>query len=206
MKGYDDMSANKVIKLTPTSKILVALSSVIVVAIAGYNWVVSPQTSYLRAAHLYEGMVGDAGNMTKVIKNQMGSKKKTVKNLHGEIAQIQSGFFTPKQASELFLDLEPIAHESECTVDSLTFMASESVAYEGKEVETADITIKRLAMGYTGIYKNIIKFLRRLDSYSQRIIISDLHIESSGFSTDELSCQMIITIYMIEDKELGADE
>jgi Tfp pilus assembly protein PilO len=200
------MPNNKVIKLTPTSKIFVALSSVIIVAIAGYNWIVSPQTSYLRAAHMYDVMVGDAGNMTKVIKNQMGSKKNTVKNLHGEIARIQSGFFTPKQASELFLDLEPIAHECECAVDSLTFMASESVAYEGKEIETADITVKRLAMGYTGVYKNIMKFLRRLGSYSQRIIISELNIESTGFSNDELSCQMIITIYMIEDKELGTDE
>lgn len=200
------MPNSKVIKLTPTSKILVALFSVVAVAIAGYNWVVSPQTSYLRAAHLYDVMVGDAGNMTKVIKTQMTAKTETVKNLHAEIAKIQGGFFTPKQASELFLDLEPIAHECECTVDSLTFMASESVAYEGKETEAAEIIVKRLAISYSGIYKNIITFLKRLGSYSQRIIISDLNIEAGSLSGEELSCQMIITIYMIEDKELGADE
>lgn len=200
------MPNSKVIKLTPTSKILVSLSSVVVVAIAAYNWAVSPQTSYLRAANLYEHMIGDAGNMTKVIKRQMAAKKTTVDDLHGEIAKIQGSFFTPKQASEFFLDLEPIAQECECTVDKLTFMASESIAYKGKEVESADIIVKRLATSFTGAYKNIIVFLKRLQSYSQRITISDLHVEANDLGDDQLFCQMVITVYMIEDKELDNNE
>lgn len=200
------MANIKPMKLNPTSKLVVSLSSVIIVGIAAYNWAVSPQTSYLRAAHLYDVMIGDAGNMTNVIKSQMGPKNEEVKILQEEIGRIQDKFFTPKQASEFFLDLEPIALQYNCTIDKLAFVSSEPVSYDGTESESEDIIAKKLSISYTGDYKDIITFLKRLESYTQRIVITDVHIESDEMVGDELFCQMIITIYMVEDKELKSDE
>jgi hypothetical protein len=200
------MAKSKVLKLNPTSKVLVSLSSIMIAAMAAYNWTVGPQTSYLRAAHLYEVMVGDAGQMTRVIKTQLGAKTQTVKNLNAEVGQIQDSFFTPKQANEFFLDLEPIAHQCDCTVDKLVFLASESVAYKGGQDDSCSINVKRSAISFTGVYPNIIKFLQRLSNYSQRIVINDLHIESNDLIDGELSCQMTIAIYLIEDKEFKGDE
>lgn len=200
------MANKKPIKLNPTSKLVISLSSVIIVGIAAYNWTVTPQTSYLRAAHLYDVMIGDAGNMTNDIKSQMGPKNQQVRTLQDELELIQAKFFTPKQANELFLDLEPIAMQYNCTIDKLTFISSEPVSYNGAENGSGDIISKKLSISYTGEYKDIITFLKRLDSYTQRIVISDIHIESDEMVADGLFCQMIITIYMVEDKELESDE
>ncbi|HPD46750.1 MAG TPA: hypothetical protein P5279_09410 [Anaerohalosphaeraceae bacterium] len=200
------MANNNMVKPTPASRTLICLSSIIIVGMAAYNWTVSPQTSYLRAAHLYEVMMGDAGRMTKTIKTQMNAKSKTVENLHREIAKIQGSFFTPKQANEFFLDLEPIAHQCSCTVDKLVFIASDPVAYKGDQDGSCSITVKRSAISFTGLYPDIINFLRRLSNYSQRILINDLNIESNDMVSGELNCQMTITVYIIEDKEFKSDE
>ncbi|MBE0537649.1 MAG: hypothetical protein IH624_18440 [Phycisphaerae bacterium] len=200
------MANYKTIKLNPTSKTLLTLSSILVVGMAAYNWTVSPQTCYLRAANLYNVMIGDAGQMTKTIKTQMVSKDRAIKDLNAEIAQIQNGFFTVKQANEFFLDLEPIARQCSCTVDRLVFLASESIAYKGDHNDSCSITLKRSAISFTGLYPDIIRFLRRLNNYAQRILIKDFHIDSSDLVSGELSCQMSITIYLIEDKEFRADE
>lgn len=200
------MANNKPIKLNPTSKMIITISSVIIVGMAAYNWTVSPQTSYLKAAHLYDVMIGDAGNMTNVIKSQMGPKNEEVKALQNEIELIQAKFFTPKHASELYLDLEPIALQCNCIIDKLTFISSDPISYNGTENESGDIIVKKLSISYTGSYKDIITFLKRLDSYTQTIVITDVHIESDEMAEESLYCQMIITIYMVEDKELKGDE
>ncbi len=199
------MAANKLVKLTPASKVVVSLTSVMIAGLAAYNWTVGPQTSYLRAARLYDVMIGDAGQMTKTIKSQMGAKVRTVDNLNNEIAKIQDSFFTPKQANEFFLDLEPIAHQCGCTVDRLVFVASESLAYKGDQDDSCSITVKRSAISFAGLYPDIIRFLRRLGNYSQRIIINDLQIESNDMVNGELNCHMTITIYIITDREFSAD-
>ncbi|MCK5175599.1 MAG: hypothetical protein KAR47_19550, partial [Planctomycetes bacterium] len=59
-------------------------------------------------------------------------------------------------------------------------------------------------------YENIIKFFMKLSSYSQRISVNELFIESTGYKTNELVCHITITIYLIEDegenKETITDE
>jgi hypothetical protein len=196
------MQKPKAIKLTPVSKVIVSLSTAMIVAVAAYNWAVAPQASYLHAAQLYEDMVGDTGNMTEIMKEQLDTRQESIDVLHREIAAIQGSFFTPKQANEFFLDLEPISHSCQCNVDKLSFMPSESIPYKGNETEAGDIVVKRLAFSFTGTYKNIIVLLKRLTSYSQRIVISDVYMQAQDRTAQNLFCQMIITIYTIEDKEL----
>lgn len=188
-------------KLNPKSKLVALLSVVILVGFMGFNWIVSPQASYLRAARLYENMVGDAGQMTTVIRGQMETKSKEVSQLKDEVAQVQGRFFTAKQADELFLDLEPIARQSNCILDELTFLPPDAISYENDEGQACDIAVKRAAISYTSTYGDVINFLTKLDSYAQRISISDLNIELDGMIDERLKCQMTITIYLIEDTE-----
>lgn len=182
------------------------LSVIILVGLMAFNWIILPQTTYLRAARLYENMLGDAGKMSTVIRGQMETKRDEVSKLNDEIVRVQSHFFTSKQASELFLDLEPIAHQSNCNLDQLTFMPSESVSYESDEGEVCSIVVKRSIISFTSTYGSVIRFLTKLNSYSQRIIISGLTIESDNMIDEQLYCQMTITIYLIEDKEQNENE
>lgn len=193
-------------KLNPGSKLAALLSVIILVGFMAFNWIILPQTTYLRAARLYENMLGDAGKMTTVIRDQMATKKDEVSKLNDEIVRVQGRFFTLKQAAELFLDLEPIAHQSNCNLDQLTFMPSESVSYESDEGEACSIVVKRSVISFTSTYGSVIRFLTKLNSYSQRIVISDLTIKSDNMIDKELYCRMTITIYLIEDKEQKENE
>ena len=193
-------------KLNPGSKLAALLSVIILVGFMAFNWVILPQTTYLRAARLYENMLGDAGKMTTVIKDQMVTKRDEVSKLNDEIVRVEGRFFTVKQAAELFLDLEPIAHQSNCNLDQLTFMPSESVSYESDEGEVCSIVVKRSVISFTSTYGEVINFLTKLSSYSQRIVISGLTIESDNMIDRQLYCRMTITIYLIEDKEKKENE
>ena len=188
-------------KLNPRSKLAALLSVIIFVGFMAYNWIVSPQATYLRAARLYENMVGDAGKMTTVIKGQIEVKSKEVSQLKDEVAQAQGRFFTAKQADELFLDLEPIARQSNCILEELTFLPQDAISYENDEGEASDIAVKRAMISYTTTYGDVIKFLTKLDSYTQIIAISDLTVELDGMIDGRLHCQMTITIYLVEDTE-----
>jgi len=192
---------SSITKLNPWSKLAVSLSVAILVGFMAFNWVVSPQTAYLRAARLYENMLGDAGKMTTVIRTRMETKKKEVRHLSDEIVRVQSCFFTPRHAAEFFLDLEPLAHQSNCIVNQLTFMPPESISYEKDGGEVCNIVAKRSMISFTSTYGNVIDFLTKLNSYTQRIAITDLAIESDDMADGQLFCRMTITIYLIEDKE-----
>ncbi len=177
------------------------LSVIILVSFMAFNWIISPQTTYLRAARRYENMLGDAGKMTTVIKSQMATKKDEVSKLNDEIVRVQGRFFTSKQAAELFLDLEPIARQSNCNLDQLTFMPPESISYKSEGGETSGIIVKRSVISFSSTYGDVINFLTKLNSYTQRIAITDLTIDSDSMINGQVYCQMAITIYIIEDKE-----
>ena len=193
-------------KLNPRSKLMVLASVSILVGFMASNWIISPQTTYLRAARLYENMLGDAGKMTTVIRGQMATKRDEVSKLNDEIVGAQGRFFTTKQAAEFFLDLEPLAHQSNCNLDQLAFMPPESVSYKSDEGEACDIVVRRSVISFTSTYGDVIRFLTKLNSYSQRIIISDLTIKSDDMIEGQLYCGMTITIYLIEDKEQNENE
>lgn len=199
------MLMDKVGKINTNTKIFVSVSTVMLVAIAMYNWAVSPQTSYLQAAQRYETMMSDTGEKTTVIKNGIDDKKKELERLYEEITATKDSFFTLKTSREFFSDIAPILSQSGCMMESLTFMPSSTVS-SGEDTEMdSGISEKRAAIVLTGQYENIIKFLRRLSGYSQHIMVNDLVIESLRSGGKRLVCHMTITIYLIEEKEIVTD-
>ena len=203
------MLMDKVGKINTNTKIFASVSTVMLVAIAMYNWAVSPQTSYLQAAQRYETMMSNAGEKTTVIKNGIDEKKKELERIYEEIAATKDSFFTLKTSREFFSDIEPISNQSGCMIESLTFASSSSVVLEKNEDEDKEtdsgITAKSAAIVFTGRYESIIKFLRKLSGYSQHIMIDNLVIESLRSGEKRLVCHMTMTIYLIEEKEIVTD-
>jgi Tfp pilus assembly protein PilO len=191
------MLIEKTLKSSPATKVIVAVSIIAIVAFVTYNWVVSPQITYLQAAKKYKMIVGSAGEKTTVINNNIMEKQKELDTLRQDVAKLQNSFFSAEKAREFFSDLEPIAVQHKCNVESLTFLPPES-----KETEdTVNVTLNHANIVLTGQYKDIMEFIVKIRDYPQRIVIGNLLIESSRFATGELNCQINITIYTIEDKE-----
>lgn len=202
------MPNDNIVNISPTSRVFLASTVILIVGFGMYNWTVSPQTSYLNAARLYESMVANASNKTTMIKGQMETKGDLIITLEQEIAETEGSFFTSASAREFFSDLEPISLQSNCSIDSLNFMSAEPVVVEGEEKGSSSVSFRRASISLVGRYENIIKFFMKLSSYSQRISVNELFIESTGYNAEELVCHITITIYLIEgkDKETVTDE
>ena len=142
---------------------------------------------------------------TAFIKDQIRVKEAEIEKLRTEIAQIQNSFFTSENAREFFMDLEPMSLQCGCSVTSLDLMP-DATADKGKDSRASTLILKRASVDITGKYENIMKFLGRLNDSHWRISISNLCIESDQSDDEKLICGMIITIYVVEDKEIITDE
>jgi len=200
------MQTSRFVKSVSVSKLFISTAAMVMVAVAAYNWAVRPRMEYLYAAQNYETMLSNAGQKTVIIKNRIKIKESKLDELRNEVSEIEESFFTSKRAREFFSDLEPIALQCKCDIDSLSSMPVEHVKSDGDKKTSSDIVIKRAAITLSGKYKNIIEFLEKLGSYSQRISIEELLIESSPSVNGSLACYITIAIYQIEDKEHVTNE
>jgi len=213
------MPNEQAIKASPTSKVLIAGSIIGIITLLTYTWIVAPQTSHLFAAQQYKDMVLNAGQKSEIIKKQIETKTLDVASLRQKISEFQDHFFSDRTAREFILDLEPISLQNYCNIGSLSELKPRKITTDseknvkdvkespdGGNDKISDITSRRIAIGLTGRYDNIIKLLKKFNSYSQRISVSNLSIRSEDLGNQERLCDMIITIYIIKNKETISDE
>jgi len=200
------MLKDKLIKSSWSSKIIISITIVAIVSMAAYNWIVSPLTTYLHASQLHETVMNSARQRAARIESQMGMKQVELEKAENEMFELQSRFFTAKRAKEFFLDLEPISVETGCDVHSFEFVKN-----NGKRKTNADdnygVIAKSAEISFTGGYDNIIKFLKRLGSCPERFSINQINIEPAGDNQSVgLMCQMTVTVYTLQEKEITVDE
>ncbi len=205
-----------IIKACPTSTVLIAGSIIGIITLVTYTWIVSPHTSHLYAAQQYKNMVLNAGQKSEIIKEQIEAKTLEVASLRQKITEVQDHFFGDRTAREFILDLEPISLQNHCNIDSLSELKPRKITTnsekdvkespDGGNNRISDIISRRISIGLTGQYENIIKLLKKFNSYSQRISVSNLSIKSEDLGNQERLCDMIITIYIIKSKETISDE
>jgi len=200
------MLMESITKTSPKSKIVVCVSMISILAIVMFDWVVSPQISYLKAAERYDWMVDKASRRSSSIIENLEVKSKELEELKAEVEQIQNGFFSEKKAKEFFSDLEPICLLSDSNIESLTFMPPETVASQKNELYTTSITLKRAKVSFAGGYENIIKFHKKLSEYSQQVSVETLTIQSSQYFDKLLNADMTLKIYQVNDKEMISNE
>ncbi len=192
------MLINDTIRSGPATKVIISVSFVAIVALTAYNWVVSPQITYLHAAEQYKSMLGgDGATRSTVILKNVEKKLVELEKLQQDISGLENSFFTFEKAMEFFSDIEPVAVQHNCTVESSDFMPSVSK----KSGDVSDVTLSRAKIMLSGNYKNIMKFLEKIRDYPQRIVVSNLLIERGNKINNDLNCQVSITIYVVEDKE-----
>jgi Tfp pilus assembly protein PilO len=196
------MLINDTIRSGPATKVIISVSFVAIVALAAYNWVISPQITYLHAAEQYKSIVEGAGAKSAVILKNVEKKLVELEKLQQDVSGLENNFFTFEKAREFFSDIEPVAVQHNCAVESSDFMLSVSK----KSGDVSDVTLSRAKVTLSGNYKNIMKFLEKIRDYPQRIVISNLLIERSDKINNDLNCQVTITIYVIEDKEAMTHE
>jgi Tfp pilus assembly protein PilO len=185
-------------------RMLMALAVLIIVCIAIYNWVVSPQAAFVGAAQNYE-------RVAKKTEHKIDVLTRAIKRMQCEVAWMEefdttavAHFFDIDSGLQFLDNLEFEATESGCSIVSLNYMLPETVEVQGLSCDELEVTSKKAEMEVVGSYSNIAGFLKRLNRHSDRASISDLEIAmTSDYSA--MRCTMEIKVYIIEDKELIND-
>ena len=196
------MLNNNIIRSGPTTRVIIAVSFISIVALAAYNWVISPQITYLHAAEQYRSIITGGGVRSTIILKNIEKKLVELEKLQQDVSGLENSFFTFEEAREFFSDIEPVAVQHNCTIKSSDFMPSVSK----KSGDVSDVTLSQAKIILSGNYKNIMKFLEKIRDYPQRIVVSNLLIERSNKINNDLNCQVSITVYVIEDKETMTHE
>jgi len=200
------MLTDKLIKSSPSSKIFVSVSTIAIVTLATYSWVVSPQISYLHAAQQYKTIAHSTAEKATSIEDHIRKREAELAGLHREINGIRDSFFTSYKAKEFFSDLELIAFQYSCNISSLTFRSAGAIAPHTGREHFPSVVLKRAEITLTGRYDGIIKFLERLGAYQEQISVGSLLIKVNPNNNEELVFSMSITIYLIDDKETISNE
>ena len=200
------MLKDKLIKSSQSSKVIISITIVAIVSMAAYNWIVAPLTTYLHASQLHETVMEGVQQRATKIESQLNIKQEELEKAENEMFNTQSRFFTTTRAKEFFLDLEPISVETSCDVQSFEFVTNKGVR-KGDADNDHGVIVKSAEISFIGEYDNVIRFLKRLGGCPERFSINKISIESIGDNRSvDLMCQMTVTIYTLQEKEIAVDE
>lgn len=191
------MLVDNLAKLNKSARNGISVSLVIIAAIAMYRWTIPPHSNYLASAKSYESAVNDLIDHSKIIKAQVETQKKELQQLYENSSQLESVLFSPNEAKEFFSDLQVIAEQSGCAVQSSNFIPEKTdskAKHDGIEVKSANISV-------LGIYKDIETFVGRLQTRTQKVWIDSVKMENLDESSSNVLCDLNITIYQISDKD-----
>lgn len=196
------MLINLLAKLSRTSKNAFSASLIIITVLVIYNWIVTPRVTYLLAAQQYESVMDSVVKKNKAISSRIEVKRKKFQELREQSSQLHSTLFSPNKAREFFSDLQAISEETGCIVHSVNLVTNkQSPKKDGQLRDSLGLETKNAVLSVVGVYKNIIRLIERLQSRTQKVWIDSINLCALRHDSDQLRCDITITICIIMDEE-----
>ena len=192
------MLVENLAKLGSLARNATSASLILIAALAMYKWTVTPQTAYLSAARAYESAMDKVIEQNKSIAKQIELKRRELKVLREDSAQLQSILFTPNQAREFFSDLQVISEQAGCAVHSINLISDR----RKPKNERLGVVTSGAALSVVGIYKDIVKLIERLQTRTQKVWIDSIEMRTLNSSSDKAICDLTVTIGQITDKDI----
>lgn len=194
------MLSKQIMKSSPLARIIVSVSTVIILAVAAYNWAVSPQTTYLHASQRYNAMNDTVQEKVLKLKKSVNVKKKKLEAIESQIGGLKSDFFTPSQSTEFFSSIGTLAEYSGCHIEQITFKANDRKLANKSKIDNVRFYQRCASVEFVGGYGQIIEFLKNIADNQKRLSLADLNITSSH-DTQGLVCNIDITVYIREGRD-----
>jgi Tfp pilus assembly protein PilO len=198
---YQSMLSQNPIKSIRSSKNAVFTALVVIEAIALYNWIVTPHVNYLRAAQRYESVIDELAKRNQIINNNVTVKKKELEELQDKFRHVRIKLFDPVKAKEFFSDMQAMAEVTNCVIYSLNFSPTDSVIDTGQSEVSSHITANHATLSVVGGYRDIVALINKLQGRPRQVWVDSISIEPVGNNTDQLRCDIEVTIYVIHGKE-----
>jgi Tfp pilus assembly protein PilO len=186
------MVDNSMLKTGSGTKLFALVATVIMVSMAIYNWAISPQTRYIKAVQQCEIVAKNTEQKKLVLERTVKRKQQELEQLKVDLIEAEVPLFDGQTALALLTNIQLLAVEAGCAVDSLNYMSPEIIEFSGLIVleRRAEISLK-------GRYENITEFMKKIGGDEKKVFISDMDLAvSHDFMT--MTCSMDITIYSLE--------
>ncbi len=201
------MLMEKFTKVSDTSRTIVALSIVAIIALAMYNWVVSPQTAYLAAAQQQDRLLTDSSNKYIEIENEIKTSEVEAAELQADINDMQAKFFSVSKCRDFFGSLEELLKQSNCTLASLIFEEDSSIAGQKDQQQgSLAVSAKSIRLHINGQYNDIKSFLKVLRACPEEIAIVDMTIATDDNNARILTCNILLKVYILGNLEITNNE
>jgi len=189
-------------KLNRPSRNTVFVALIVIATMAIYNWLIVPQTAYLAAAQQYKSIADNFKNRSKVIDRTVKAKEKKLEQLQQQFAEFENMLFSPREAAEFFGNLQVVSEEMGCTVYSLNIIINEPQSQDNQSENTSGIAANSAALSVLGVYGDIVALVQSLQGRGQKVWIDSVEMQPLNHDSTQLRCDITITIYTIQDKEI----
>jgi len=197
------MIAGNLSKLNRSSRGSVFAALIVIACVAMYSRIVAPHITYLHAAQNYDSAMDRIVEKNKAVTRELEDKRKELRELRQQYSQCQGLLFIPDEAKKFFGDFQNIFEEAGCVVNSLNLVVNKSRSAGGRTEDVSGMVANSAKISVSGGYGNIMKLLEKLQNRPQKVWVDSFKIEVIDFASAQLKCDMTITIYTIQDRELA---
>lgn len=191
------MLVDNLAKMSRSVRNATSASLIAIAAFAMYNWTVTPHAVSLSSAKTYESIMDNLAKEHKIIATRIKIKRKELEQLREQGVELQGTIFTPDAAREFFSDIEVISGQTGCAVHAISLLVTE----QGNEHEHLGVRTKSAELTITGLYRDIARLIRRLQDRSQKIWLDSIVLQTIDYSSDQVGCNLTITICETIDKD-----
>lgn len=195
------MLINKVAKMSRSSRNTMSASLVVVAAIAMYNWIVAPHTSYLLAAQRHGEVISEIAERNEAVRAALELKRGELRALQDKSELLASMLFTKDKARQFFSDLQVISEQSGCSVDSVNFIKGQRGDKSERLEDITGAAATSAVLSVVGAYGDVVKLLERLVARTEKVWIDSVKMQVLDYRSVVPQCDITITIYTIQDKE-----
>ena len=180
----------------------VVVSAIAAIAIfAAYSWIMAPHIEYLQAAEQYSSITQELVQKNKFLSSNIALEQKKLENLNADLQQLKGKIFDINSARNFFANIQNVAEDQRCSIHSLKFMPAVSASKDNQNAASIWLTANSASLTISGRYSDIVNFIEKIQKNQRYVWIDKLDIGTVDTAPDQLKCEMIITIYVIEDKE-----
>ncbi len=200
------MLTDRLAKVNSTSRNAFLGALILIATMAMYNQILGPRAAYLFAVQQQEFVLSSIAEKRETVGESIETKKQELEELKDRLTEMQSILLTGREAKEFLSDLQVIATECGCVVNSLNVTQHSGRGKGRSRGDEAGIEVRSAELNIVGAYDNIIALVTRLQARSRKVWIDSLSIEDVDNDSSQLKGEIIITIYVVPDKETNRNE
>jgi hypothetical protein len=182
---------------------IVVAACVPIMMIALYNWFATPHLHYLQAAQRYEKTVGEIEKTSKIIGAEIQISQEKLDKVSKQFRQERMEFFGIDEAKSFLWNIQSEVEKNGCFVNTLTF--SPAIQIVAKDDNSIDIQQYQVNLSVIGQYEGIVKLLDFLQSRKEKVWVDTIELRLRDNVTKLLACDLSLSVYSLEVKEVYND-